>query len=87
MADHRGVELGFTPGGKRVVAYTVPNRSIHMITMEGGGKMPEVFEGAFAGLAQCKVAFEEWLASKDSKPASRATRKRKPTELSDKEAV
>lgn len=82
MAANLGVTLGYTPGGKRVFARPMFNRSIHEIVMEGGGIMPDRLKGNFAGLAQCQAAFEEWLKEKEN-PKPKITKRGKRAELSE----
>lgn len=75
MAVNQGVVLGFTPGGKRVVARPMNNRSIHEIVMEGGGKMPSRLIGFFAGLSECQRAFDQYILEYNEPKPQRRTKK------------
>lgn len=85
MAVSQGVTLGYTAGGKRVVARPLNNRSIHEIVMEGGGQMPKELQGVFSGLASCQRAFDNYLIAYQSKPQAR--RSKKSAELSEDTTV
>lgn len=80
MAVSHGVVLGFTPGGKRVLARPMNNRSIHEIIMEGGGKMPSRLTGVFAGLSECQRAFDTYILEYHE---PKTQKRRKSTELSE----
>lgn len=87
MAANHGITLGHTPGGKRVVAYPIHNRSLHQIVMEGGGKMPSRLQGIYASLAACKQAFDTYILEYHAPKPVKSRVSKNIAELSDDVAV
>ena len=71
------VILGVTKGGKEIVAFTMPNRSVMALKFTTGGELPEELQGAFSGRQSCLDAVGKYLSTEKKPRKKRALSKSK----------
>lgn len=57
-------ELGTTPSGKVLEAYMQENKCMYRMRFTSGGEIPEMLQGDFTSVGECKLKADVWLALK-----------------------